>query len=72
MGSGQGQLGNSMGEVLLSTGSQKIITGIRGSHTGVGTGNGHQLTYSLEVSNPENVGQISSGPLTITYTLTDD
>lgn len=47
-GAGGGVLGVPVGApISLSATPQNILTGIRGAFTGDGSGNGHQLTYSL-------------------------
>lgn len=73
-GTGGGTFGYPLGEVLLDgSGSEKLIGGIGGSYTGVGAGNGHQLTYKITGTEPENAGQWNgNSSLLITYTLADD
>ncbi len=73
-GTGGGTFGYTLGEVLLDgSGSEKLIGGIGGSYTGVGAGNGHQLTYKITGTEPQNAGQWDgNSSLLITYTLADD
>jgi len=73
-GSGDGVFGQPVGEVLLEgAGSEKLISGIRGAYTGVGEGNGHQLTYKIVGAEPEEAGQWDgSTSLLITYTIAND
>lgn len=71
-GSGSGVFGTSDGTVTLMPGvSTQIISGIRGAYTGNGTNNGHQLTYTLLISNYANLVAGSYGPLVVTYTISN-
>lgn len=70
-GAGAGQRGTALGgNILLSTGSQDIVTGIKGAYTGIGTGNGCQLSYSSTITEITHLRR-SNLPITITYTFTD-
>ncbi len=73
-GSGAGTLGTPVAtNLLLTSTAQNIITGIRGSYTGNGSGNGHQLTYELHFDgvNFDQLDKISA-PITILYTIIDN
>ena len=72
-GSGSGIFGTSAGAISLTNGmsSTQIITGIRGAYTGDGTGNGHQLTYSLQISNYASLVSGTYGPWVVTYTISN-
>lgn len=48
-GSGKGQLGTSVGTVLLTESPEVILSDIGSCYTGKGVGNGHNLVYALEV-----------------------
>ncbi|MBN1822326.1 MAG: hypothetical protein JW833_16515, partial [Prolixibacteraceae bacterium] len=58
----------------LSSSSQEVITGIGSSYTGNGSGNGHNLTYALELTSNDDYDELVQGntSITVTYTLTDD
>lgn len=70
-GFGAGTLGTSAGPVVLSSGAQVLINGIRGAYTGDGVNNGHQLTYQLTISDYSQVDFDQSSNILITYTITD-
>ncbi len=73
VGAAEGQLAAPLGPVSLSGSPQSVATSIRGAKTGVGSGNGHQLFYSIVVDNAEELGENQgTNPLVITYTLADD
>lgn len=71
---GDGTMGTSAGQITLSGTAQDIITGIESCYTGDGPGNGHQLTYRLELSSPDDYYRLVEGSttLTVTYTLSED
>lgn len=75
-GSGGGLLGTPAGSAIsLSDTDQPIVTGITSAFTGNGN-QGHQLTYSLELTNASAYsslrGNDTGAPITVTYTLADD
>jgi hypothetical protein len=70
-GSGAGTLGTSSGTLTLSTTDQTLISGIRGAYTGNGTGNGHRLTYQLEITNYSQLNFDNSTTIQIVYTIVD-
>jgi hypothetical protein len=71
-GCGKGVFGTPSGAVTLSNTPKVLITGIGGSHTGDGTGCGHNLTYTLLVTNFELLRHSQNNNLQITYTLADN
>lgn len=73
-GTGNGTMGNPSVKVTLSNTAQKVITGIGSCYTDNGSGNGHNLTYELELISDDKYNQLVEGntSVTITYTLTDD
>ncbi len=71
-GAGEGATGIPSGEISLSTVPQSCISGIRGAFTGDGVGNGHQLTYLLEIEEYGQLFAVPSADLVITYTITDN
>jgi hypothetical protein len=71
-GSGAGTLGIPGGTITLSSAPQTIITGIRGAYTGDGPGNGHRLTYSIEINNFGELYAVDEEVLTIAFTITDN
>lgn len=74
-GTGGGTFGTPVGEITLTTSAQDFITGIEASWTGNGNTNGHQLTYSLDVSNAANYADLfatASTVVTVTYTIEEE
>lgn len=69
-GSGAGTRGVSAGQKVLTTLNQSIITGIGGAFTGNGSGNGHQLTYSLGINNYNQLVKQNTS-ITVTYTISN-
>lgn len=69
-GSGSGTLGASAGTVTLSNTPVVIINGIGGAYTGNGVNNGHQLTYTLKITDLQNL-TIGTTSLSVIFTLTD-
>ncbi len=73
-GNGKGTVGATAGAVTLSGTAQNVVTGIGSCYTNSPEGNGHQLTYALEVD-ATNYGDLDfddATTLTITYTLSDN
>ena len=68
---GKGKKGTPTGEITLSSTDQKLIENIKTAHTGRGVGKGHNLVYSLDLSNYNLANYTSATVLTITYTITD-
>ena len=68
-GSGGGQPGTSAGQIILSTEPQTIIYNIGTCSTGAGINVGHQLTYSLVITNYSQLSA-SSASINILYTIT--
>src|SRR5690554_1585046 len=68
---GNGTLGTSTGQVVLTTSPQTIINGIGGAYTGDGANNGHQLSISAEISNYEQLIPANNQIITITYTISN-
>ena len=71
-GCGKGVFGTPSGTVTLNNSPQVLISGIGGSHTGDGPGCGHNLTYTLRVTNFELLRHSQNNNLQITYTLADN
>lgn len=68
-GIGAGTHGTTVGvPVSLSTTNQNIITGIGGAFTGDGVDNGHNLNYTLSISDPSAIPTTGLS-VEITYTL---
>jgi hypothetical protein len=70
-GSGAGVLGRNVTPIYLTTSQQTVINNIGGAYTGNGTGNGYNLTYSIEISN-YSLLRVQTNTLSIVYTLTDN
>ncbi len=73
-GSGGGTLGNPVsGKVTLSTSAQDLITGIGGAFTGIGAGNGHQITYELHFTAGDfSVIENEAETVSVIYTIIDN
>lgn len=69
VGSGGGQPGISTGQIILSTEPQTIIYNIGTCSTGAGINVGHQLTYSLIITNYSQL-RAASASVNILYTIT--
>ena len=75
---GKGTKGTAAGTALtLTTSDQDIITGIGSCHTGNGDGKGHNLTYSLALSNEGDDfdlldNDLENTELTVTYIISDN
>lgn len=70
-GAGQGVLGTSAGTVTLSATATTIVSGIRGCYTGNGANNGHQLTYTLVISNYAALEAAGYNPFLVSYTISN-
>ncbi len=71
-GTGDGQFGQPAGKVSLSNQPKAIITDVGNCFTGDGVNNGHQLTFSIEVSDYSKITAASESSFTILYTLSDN
>ncbi len=71
-GTGGGQHGQTAGKVEISGQPNTIITGIGNCFTGDGTGNGHLLTFSLEITNFSEVSSLENSSVVVSYTITDN
>lgn len=67
VGAGGGSPGTPSGEVVLSNFPQVILDNIGTCNTGLGSNVGHQITYTLDVSD---MGQIQSGFSTLNVMFT--
>ena len=70
-GSGGGSRGTSAGSISLDGTPKNIINNIGRSYTGNGGGNGHQLTYSLSISNYNQLDADESTTVTVVFTILD-
>lgn len=74
-GNGKGNRGSSAYSstpYTLTTTDHALITGIKTAFTGNGTGNGYQLTYSLQMDDAKYVDLVSDTyPVQVTYTITE-
>lgn len=72
-GFGRGQRGTPTGSpVTLSNTPQTLISGIGGSFTGDGIGNGHQLTFTIDIPNFNILNVSPNTTLQVIYTLADN
>ncbi len=75
VGAGAGNIGTAVpGALTLSGTPQDLITNIRGSYTGDGPGNGHQLTFDLNYlgTNFDQLDGDDDVTLSILYTIIDN
>lgn len=49
-----------------------IVRNIKNFYTGNGVGNGHQLTFTMEITDIEAINSTSNANFVVTYTLTDN
>ncbi len=70
-GKGAGRLGSPISAVNLSNALQTVVSNIGGAYTGIGVGNGYNLTYSLEIAD-YSLLRNQTTTLSILYTLTDN
>ncbi|WP_236978679.1 hypothetical protein [Membranihabitans maritimus] len=70
--SGDGVLGISTGEKVLTSAPQVILDNIVRGYTGSGAGNGHRLTYTLEVDEFGDLSESSAAVVTVHFTITDN
>lgn len=71
-GVGDGKFGISDGKVELSNQPQPIISGIGNCFTGDGVSNGHQLTFSIEISDYSKLYAVDNAYYIVLYTITDN
>jgi hypothetical protein len=71
-GSGGGSPGQATGRIELSNQPRPIISGIGNCYTGDGTGTGHQLAFTLEISDYTEIESIGETSFVVLYTLTDN
>ena len=71
---GKGEAGSPKPAIVLNGGQQEIISNIGSCYTGTGSNAGHQLTYTLKMTNADQYSQLASGEFknTITYTITEN
>jgi len=70
-GSGEGDLGNSVGQITLSTTAQTIINGIGGCYTRNGISSGHRIDYSAQITDYSVFEVPSSANMEIIFTITN-
>jgi len=71
-GMGDGEFGQPAGKVVLGNQPMAIITNVGNCFTGDGEGNGHQLTFSIEVADYSKISAADETSFTILYTLSDN
>jgi len=71
-GMGDGEFGQPAGKVELGNQPKAIITNVGNCFTGDGEGNGHQLTFSIEVADYSKISAADETSFTILYTLSDN
>lgn len=65
-------IGTPTGKVKLGQLQKDIITSISYAVTGNGINHGHQLTYSLSISDVTKISKVSNKSTTVTYTMLDE
>lgn len=71
-GNGNGQFGSPAGKMELSSQPKPVISGIGNCYTGDGIQNGHQLIFSLEISDYSKFTAVGESNFMLLYTLTDN
>ncbi|HKI90250.1 MAG TPA: hypothetical protein VKA38_14575 [Draconibacterium sp.] len=71
-GTGDGQLGISAGKTELTNAPSPIITDIGSCYTGDGVSNGHQLTFSIQISDYSKIYAADNQNYVVLYTITDN
>lgn len=72
-GIGEGEkLGRRLGRKKLDNNPRTIIKNIKNCYTGDGVGNGHLLTFTMEIDDLTKVTSINDANFVVTYTLTDN
>lgn len=71
-GNGAGQLGQSADKVKLSSQPRAILSSVGNCYTGDGEGNGHALTFSIEVEDYSQISSNDETAFTILYTIRDN
>lgn len=71
-GQGRGIIGSPAGALTLGASPQTLISGIGGCFTGNGVNKGHQLVFTLEVTDYALIEQVQDANLLLTYTLVDN
>jgi len=70
-GSGKGTHGQSSGQISLNSTPKTIINNIGRAFTGNGVGNGHQLTYSLAISDYKKLDATEQVEVMVIFTITE-
>lgn len=70
-GTGDGTTGTTTGAVSLTGTPSDVITGIGSAYTGDGVSNGHNLTYTLTISDFSSLDADNAGSVEVTYTIVD-
>lgn len=71
-GKGGGVFGSPAGSLTLGSSPQTLISGIGGCFTGNGVNSGHQLVFTLEVTDYALIEQVQDANLLLMYTLVDN
>lgn len=69
---GSANQGQSTGRVVVTEQPKPIISGIGNCFTGDGINKGHELKYSLEITDFSKIETIKAEEFTILYTITDN
>lgn len=73
VGNGSGKLGVPKNKrIALTKRPKAIVTKIGNCYTGDGVGNGHSLTFSMELTNFSKVTSVEETTFTILYTIRDN
>jgi hypothetical protein len=69
---GFGQLGSSLGYVLINNSAKILISNIGSTYTGNGVNQGHSLNYKIEISDVSVLDAANSGNINLTFTIIDN
>ena len=71
-GNGKGSMGSPTGTLSLSHSPQAVISNIGRCYSGNGKNKGHQLTYTIEISDYSKLEYNEASDLQIAYTISDN
>lgn len=70
-GGGEGEMGQSTGQISLSAQDKVIISGVGNCYTGDGMNNGHALDFDLVVDDISQLAAVNESIFTIIYTISE-
>ncbi len=71
VGNGAGKLGKPAGKIALTGQARVLLSDVGNCYTGDGAGQGHALTFALELDDYSKISSIDESTFTIVYTISD-